>query len=86
MLAFPLTFWHWAGVTPYTSSYELARSCVFAKQSPGFFRCGLPNKLGWQSLSRSYGRFFAEFLNEGSSDLLGLLDLSTGVGYRYGPF
>ncbi len=30
-----LTFWHWSGVTPYTSSYEFAGSCVFGKQSPG---------------------------------------------------
>jgi hypothetical protein len=30
-----LTFWHWSGVTPYTSSYEFAGSCVFDKQSPG---------------------------------------------------
>ena len=37
-----------------------------------------------QSLFRSYGRFFAEFLNEGSLVGLGLLDPSTGVGLRYG--
>ena len=36
----PLTFRHWTGVTPYTSSFELAGSCVFDKQSPGVFRCG----------------------------------------------
>ena len=30
-----LTFWHWSSVTPYTSSYEFAGSCVFDKQSPG---------------------------------------------------
>ena len=30
-----LTFWHWSGVTPYTSSYEFAGSYVFGKQSPG---------------------------------------------------
>ena len=29
-----LTFRHWSGVTPYTSSYEFAGSCVFGKQSP----------------------------------------------------
>ena len=28
-----LTYWHWAGVRPYTSSYDLAESCVFIKQS-----------------------------------------------------
>ena len=37
----PLTDWHWAGVTPYTSSCEFAESCVFGKQSPGPFHCGL---------------------------------------------
>ena len=37
-----------------------------------------------QSLFRSYGRYFAEFLNEGSLVGLGLLDPSTGVGLRYG--
>ena len=37
-----------------------------------------------QSLFRSYGRFFAEFLSEGSLVGLGLLDPSTGVGLRYG--
>ena len=35
-----LTFQHWAGVSPYTSSFELAETCVFDKQSPGVFRCG----------------------------------------------
>ena len=58
-----VTFWHWAGITPYTSSYEFAESCVFGKQSPEFFRCGLVCKVQTrQVLSRSYDRFFAEFL------------------------
>ena len=35
-----LTFQHRAGVTPYTSSFDLAESCVFAKQSPGPILCG----------------------------------------------
>ena len=35
-----LTFRHRAGVTPYTSSYDLAESCVFDKQSPGPIHCG----------------------------------------------
>jgi hypothetical protein len=30
-----LTFRHWSGVTPYTSTYVFAGSCVFDKQSPG---------------------------------------------------
>ena len=37
-----------------------------------------------QTLSRSYGRYLAEFLNEGSPEHLGLLDLSTCVSLRYG--
>ena len=37
-----------------------------------------------QALSRSYGRFFAEFLEDLLLVRLGLLDLSTCVGLRYG--
>ncbi len=29
-----LTFQHWAGVSPYTSAFALAETCVFVKQSP----------------------------------------------------
>ena len=28
-----LTFQHWAGISPYTSPYGLAETCVFVKQS-----------------------------------------------------
>ena len=37
--ALPLTFQHWAGVSPYTSPYGLAATCVFVKQSPGPAHC-----------------------------------------------
>ena len=37
-----------------------------------------------QALSRSYGRFFAEFLKDLSLVRLGLLDPTTCVGLRYG--
>ncbi len=77
-----LTFWHWSGVTPYTSSYEFAGSCVFDKQSPGILSLRPPHRR--EALSRSYGRFFAEFLEEQSLVRLGLLDLTTCVGLRYG--
>ena len=40
-LHFPLTFQHWAGVSPYTSSLDFAQTCVFAKQSLGPILCGL---------------------------------------------
>ena len=52
-LHFPLTFQHRAGVSPYTSSFDLAETCVFAKQSPGPFHCGLHNCR--HPFSRSYG-------------------------------
>ena len=80
-----LTFRHWSGVTPYTSSYEFAGSCVFGKQ--------LPEKLSLrplslarkgQALSLTYGRFFAEFLEDILLVRLTLLELTTCVGLRYG--
>ena len=37
----PLTFQHWAGVSPYTSAFALAETCVFVKQSPGPLCCSL---------------------------------------------
>jgi hypothetical protein len=42
------------------------------------------NTVRGQALFRSYGRLFAEFLDEESLVHLGLLDLSTCVGLRYG--
>ena len=39
-----------------------------------------------QALLRTYGRFFAEFLEKHSPVRLGLLDLITCVGLRYGVF
>ena len=57
----PLTFQHWAGVSPYTSAFALAETCVFVKQSPGPAHCGPPPLLKsisyrrGRSFSRSYG-------------------------------
>ena len=80
-----VTFWHWAGITPYTSSYEFAESCVFGKQSPELFRCGLVSKLeARQVLSRSYDRCFAEFLKHSYLVRLSVLHLPTCVRFRYG--
>ena len=36
-----MTFQHRAGVSPYTSPFGLAETCVFDKQSPGPFHCDL---------------------------------------------
>ena len=41
LLHFPLTFQHRAGVSPYTSPFGFAETCVFVKQSPGPFHCDL---------------------------------------------
>ena len=70
----PVIFWHWAGITPYTSTYVFAESCVFGKQSPGLVSCGLKSKLlSRQVLSRSYDRCFAEFLKHSYPVHLGVL-------------
>ena len=52
-LHFPLTFQHWAGVSSYTSSFDLAETCVFVKQLLGPFLCDLI--LLRLPFSRSYG-------------------------------
>ena len=39
--ALPLTFQHRAGVSPYTSTFVLAETCVFGKQLLGLLSCGL---------------------------------------------
>ena len=49
----PLTYRHRAGVRLYTSSCELAESCVFDKQSPEPILCGSPG--GEHPLYRRYG-------------------------------
>ncbi len=73
----PLTFRHWAGCSPHTSSYEFAETCVFGKQSPPPILCG-PRELrargprlpGAPLLPQLRGQF-AEFLTEGSPERLG---------------
>ena len=76
-----LTFRHRAGVTPYTSSYDLAESCVFGKQSPGPFHCG---RFASPPLIPKLRGQFAEFLNYPSPVGLRILILTTCVGLRYG--
>ena len=76
-----LTFQHWAGVSPYTSSFEFAETCVFAKQLPGPIHCG---SLSGAPLFPKLRGQFAEFLNYPSPVGLRILFLSTCVGLRYG--
>src|SRR5512134_150373 len=85
-----LTFRHRAGVRPYTSSCDFAEPCVFSKQSPRPFLCGLlelrarsPSPQKAPLLPKLRGKL-AEFLNEGSLERLGILSLPTCVGLRYG--
>ena len=56
----------------------------FPKKTGGQLLPTLINRVRGQALFRSYGRLFAEFLSEESLVHLGLLDLSTCVGLRYG--
>lgn len=48
------------------------------------FRCGPSAEALGRALSRSYGRYFAEFLKDLSLVRLRLLDATTCVGLRYG--
>ena len=76
-----LTFRHWAGVSPHTSSYDLAETCVFGKQLLGSCYCSLTNKALLLPKLRSY---FAEFLRESYLAPLSILYLPTCVGYGTG--
>src|SRR5690606_852351 len=86
-----LTFRHRAGVSPYTASYDFARTCVFSKQSlpPGLcdptqLQTHGPSPHRAPLLPKLRGQF-AEFLNHGSPERLGILYLTTCVGLAYGP-
>ena len=76
-----LTFRHRAGVSPYTSSFDLAETCVFDKQSPGPILCG---SIARAPLIPKLRGQLAEFLNNPSPVGLRILFLSTCVGLRYG--
>ena len=85
-----LTFQHRAGVSPYTSSYDFAETCVFDKQSLGPFRCG-PSPLRPRGPSPERALLlpklrsqYAEFLNHGSPDRLGMFYPPTCVGFGTG--
>ena len=80
-LHIPLTFQHRAGVSPYTSAFAFAETCVFGKQSPGPFHCGLLSQAPLLPKLRGH---FAEFLNNSSLARLRILSSSTCVGLRYG--
>ena len=76
-----LTFQHRAGVSSYTSSFDLAQTCVFGKQLLGPILCGC---IAAAPLLPKLRGQFAEFLNNSSPVGLRVLLLPTCVGLRYG--
>ena len=78
---FPLTFQHRAGVSSYTSSFDLAQTCVFGKQLLGPILCGC---IAAAPLLPKLRGQFAEFLNNPSPVGLRIFFLPTCVGLRYG--
>jgi hypothetical protein len=82
-----LTFRHRAGVRPYTSPCGFAEPCVFDKQSlpPGL--CHL-FALAYKevTLLPKLRVQFAEFLQRSSLKRLGILYLTTCVGFGYGLY
>ena len=76
-----MTFQHRAGVSPYTSPFGFAETCVFDKQLPGPFHCDLLTQA--PLLPKLRGQY-AEFLNNPSPVGLRILSSSTCVGLRYG--
>ena len=80
-----MTFRHRAGVRPYTSPCGFAEPCVFAKQSlpPGLCHSAKV-ALNRVTLIPKLRVQFAEFLQHSSLKRLGILYLSTCVGFGYG--
>ena len=76
-----MTFRHRAGVSPYTSPFGFAETCVFVKQLPGPFHCDLLSQA--PLLPKLRGQL-AEFLDNPSPVGLRILSSSTCVGLRYG--
>ena len=58
----PLTFRHWAGVSPYTSPCGLAETCAFGKQSAEPLHCDPP--CDGCPFSRSYGAILPSSLTK----------------------
>ena len=89
-LAFPLTFQHRAGVSPYTSPFGFAETCVFVKQLPGPFHCGL--RFRRHPFFRSYGVNMPSSLTTllplalGSSPHLPVSVCGTGAYHIHIPF
>jgi hypothetical protein len=84
-----VTFRHWAGVSPYTSAFAFAETCVFGKQSVEPISCNPLTRFRRTSLLghpffRRYGVNLPSSLTEGRSFTWGDFPLPTSVGLRYG--
>jgi hypothetical protein len=85
-----LTFRHWAGVSPYTSAFAFAETCVFGKQSLEPIFCDLLVRARYTRLLlrfpffQRYGVNLPSSLTEVRSLTLGEFPLPTCVGLRYG--
>src|SRR5438132_7139986 len=86
----PLTFRHWAGVSPYTSACAFAETCVFGKQSlepiscNPLTPCSVNTRLLGHPFFRRYGVNLPSSLTEVRSSTWGAFPRPTGVGVRYG--
>ena len=85
------TFRHWAGVSPYTSAFAFAETCVFGKQSleplscvPLTHPCVTTSKLLGLPFFQRYGVSLPSSLTEVRSSTCGYFPSPTGVGVRYG--
>ena len=77
-----LTYRHRAGVSLYTSTYVLAETCVFDKQSQEPIFCGLQQREPPRApLIANLRGHFAEFLNQCSPERLRLLVSPTCVSF-----
>jgi hypothetical protein len=85
-----LTFRHWAGVSPYMSTFVFAETCVFGKQSLEPVSCDPLASLLWgerllgHPFFRRYGVNLPSSLTEVRSFTWGEFPRPTGVGLRYG--
>ena len=82
-----MTFQHWAGVSSYTSSFDLAETYVFVKQLLGTILCD--QVLPWHPFSLSYGVSLPSSLTMllslilGSSPHLPVSVCGTGTIYNF---
>ena len=85
-----VTFRHWAGVSPYTTTFAFVETCVYGKQSVEPISCNLlapsheERKLLRHPFFQRYGVNLPSSLTEGRSFTWGDFPLPTCVGLRYG--